>query len=226
LKKVFVILSTFILVVAGILFYYNKDHRIPKQLFGIKLGHIYDLGNPEEKDYGNIPIKKFLGIQQSFSIGIHYYFQPMKSYEAFKYMERKKKPTDKYFKSSFRLYLIPTTSSIDANDPKIKEKKMDWEVSLIEWSDNTKKEYAAYYWALDLCKTFTEDLSVKPKISDVYENKLFSCSFISRKRVFKITSFPWATVSLGYKKEIDTAKHEAVEKIFRKIRADEIRPFK
>ncbi len=86
----------------------EESHGVPEKLFGISLGGIYDLGSPLDNDLGNIPVKKFAGLEVFLGNGIHYYFQPKEEYKIFEYVEyveKPEKPEDQ--KTSFKLYLLP-----------------------------------------------------------------------------------------------------------------------
>lgn len=215
------IVSTFSVAVAA-----DVEHRdVPKKLFGITLGGVYDLGDLEKKDYGDVPVKRATGINEFLGNGIHYYFQPKEASKFFKYVEKRDKPTDKYYETSFRLYLYPVIPPTIKTSKQLNESKLKWEVSLIEWSaEKTKTEKDAYFWAVNLCKTFETDISVKPEIVDSYESNLYSCTFSGGDREFGVHSF-FQTVTLKYKQEITSKKDEAVEKVIRKLQANEIRPY-
>lgn len=65
----------------------HANGTVPMKLFGIELGGIYDLGDPDKNDFGNLPIKRFAGIEPSIGgYGIHYYFEPKTTYKAFEYL--------------------------------------------------------------------------------------------------------------------------------------------
>ena len=203
----------------------GESRGVPEKLFGIALGGIYDLGGPEDNDLGNIPVKKFASIQRFLGNGIHYYFQPKEEYKIFEYVEKREKPEDQYFGTSFRLYLLPVIPSTITTIEQLEKAKLNWEVTSIEWSNDAKTKEKAYYWAMNLCKTFKVDISVEPEITDYYGSKWYTCTFSSGDREFKVSSFYSRSIELSYKKEVFEAKNEAVEKIIRKLQADKIRPY-
>jgi hypothetical protein len=214
----------------------DESRDVPKKLFGISLGGIYDLGDPDDNDLGNLPVKKFTSLEVFMGQGVHYYFQPNKEYKIFKYVEYVKKPEDHFFKTSFRLYLLPVIPSTITTNEQFNKVKLNWEVTSIQWWDypgklselsvdaKEKLKREAYYWAIDLCKTFKVDISVKPEI---YNNNLdyYECTFSHGDREFKVTNRPFKNLKLSYKDEVFNKKDEAVEKMIRKIEADEIRPY-
>ena len=129
------------------------NQKFPDSLFGVNLGGIYNLGSGNDsKDVGNIPVKKFTGMQQFLGSGLHYYFEPLKDYKAFRYVERRENPDDEYFTTSFSAYILPVipekTKSLDGLEKVV----VNWEVISIVWTDildkngNKKEEY---FWAVD-----------------------------------------------------------------------------
>ncbi len=65
-----------LLLAASLPCFADEPRDVPEKLFGISLGGIYDLGNADVGDLGDIPVKKFSGIKRFLVQGIHYYFQP------------------------------------------------------------------------------------------------------------------------------------------------------
>lgn len=205
---------------------YAKE--VPKKLFEIELGKVYDMSK--------IPVKKVTGVQKFLGFGTHYFFQPKKEYSAFKYEEIKVNPSDEYFKSSFRLYLLPIyPKEFDIN--KIKQSDIKWEVSVIEWSesegdalrkrneDKTRAENA-YYWAIDICKTFKNDLGLEPKIIDFPDDHWYLCEFTQDNRLFKVSSsLKSKSMSLEYTKEYHDKRNDEIDKFIRKKQAETIRPY-
>ncbi len=215
-----------ILIILSPLSFADEPRGVPEKLFGIKLGGVYDIGDSESKKLGNIPVKKFAGMKQFLGQGVHYYFQPKEEYKAFEYIEKKEKPEDQYFKTSFRLYLLPVIPSSISKNEQLKSTTINWEVATIEWSNDAKTKDDAYYWAMDLCKTFEVDISQKPEITNNYEEKWYACAFSSGNREFKVSSsYSRKRIELSYKREVFDKKNEAVEKIIRKIQVDDIRPY-
>lgn len=206
-------------------------HSVPFKLFGIELGKAYEIGyDPITK--GDMPIKKFTGANQFLSpYGIHYYFHPLKEYEACKYIEKKESPDDKYYRTSLHIYLLPI---VDKNIKSLKELEGNpptkWEVIRIDWSGGSDKEDGKevdtknYYWAKDMCETFKAGINKDPEIFDHYEAKYYTCKFIESDRVFEIYT-TLRTVSLSFNREKADLKEKAVESYFRKIRAEDIRPY-
>jgi len=203
----------------------EEPRGVPEKLFGVTLGGIYDLGNPEIGDFGDIPVKKFAGINRFLGQGIHYYFQPKENHKFFEYAEKREKPKDKYVRTSFRLYLLPVIPPEITTIDQLNEAKLKWEVSVIEWSNDPKTKDDAYYWAIDLCKTFAVDISVNPEITDHFDSKWYECTFSTDDREFKVSSFYSKSVQLSYKKEVSDSKNKSVERAARKLQVNEIRPY-
>lgn len=198
---------------------------VPSKLFGIVLGGLYDIGNPEMNDLGNIPIRKFAGVNRFLGYGIHYYFQPADDNAAFEYVEKREKPEDKYFKTSFRLYLLPAIPATVKTIEQLDAAKVKMQVAIIEWSVEPKTKDDAYYWAIDLCKTIELDILVKPKIDNLYDSKNYTCTFSTGEREFKVSSFFSKSISLSYRRDVFDKKNKALEKTIRKLEAEKIRPY-
>lgn len=203
----------------------EEPRGVPEKLFGISLGGIYDIGNPDVGDLGNLPIKRFTGMQRFLGHGVHYYFKPKDEHKFFKYVEKRKKPKDKYFETSFRLYLIPVIPPTITTVEQLDKAKLDWEVTVIEWSNDAPKKEDAYFWAIDLCKTFAVDIEVKPEITDEYNSKWYECTFSAGDREFKVSSLYSKSVQLSFKRAVSDKKQETVDNILRKLQAKEIRPY-
>lgn len=217
--------SIFFLLLLSSLSLAEESRGVPEKLFGIKLGGLYDIGDLKSKDIGNLPIKKITGEQRFLGRGIHYYIQPKEVYKEFEYVEKREKPEDQYFRTSFRLYLLPVIPATATTMKQLENTKVNWEVTDIEWSNDAKTEEDAYFWAFNLCKTFKADILVEPKIKDYFENKFYECTFSSGDRDFKVSSAYSRTVSLSYKQEVFETKNGRVDQIIRKLEAGEIRPY-
>lgn len=114
------------------------------QQSGIRAMHLEErLPNQNELNHGDLPVARMTGANRFLGMGLHFYFQPRRTYDLFPFVEEREKPGDKYFKTSFRLYLMPvipasakTLADLD------KSKSTDHEVVVIEWShlrkDNEK----------------------------------------------------------------------------------------
>jgi hypothetical protein len=197
---------------------------VPETLFGVKLGGIYDLGEPETGNLGNLPIKKFTGVQSLLGSGLHYYFQPNSHSDFFAYKEKPKNPDDKYFPSTFRLYLFPVIPESIKTIEELRTLKPKYQVSLIEWSDKLKKDSDGYYWAVDTCKTFTAQISdIKPVISDLNNAQMYTCEFTAGGQQLVIQNLGnLVTFTLKYEKVIWDMKNDEVDKRVRQLQAKEI----
>lgn len=200
------------------------EQTVPKKLFGIALGGIYNLGN-EDGDAGNLPVKKFAGMNKFLGQGVHYYFQPQVESKFFEYVEKRKKPDDKYFKTSYRLYLLPVIPSSIKTVEELEKTPLRMEVELIEWENEAKTKDDAYYWAIDLCKTIGVDIAIKPEINDFYKERHYDCIFSDDGRKLKISSSFSRSISLSFSRNISKQKEDAVENIMRKLQVKAIKPY-
>ena len=207
----------------------GEKRDVPKELFGIKLGGIYTLTNLEDdKSIGNFPIKKIAGVQTFMGQVIHIYFQPQNEYDIFEYIEKKEKPEDQYSETSFRIVAFPIIpENLTKFEDLDKLGQMSLEVAYIEWSKRAETTEVAYFWALDLCKTFGVDISVEPEIYHEYELKIYACTFRSGDREFRVDNMDTLQqVNLSFTREVFEAKDKALEEKRRKLHVEEIRPYK
>jgi hypothetical protein len=195
----------------------------PESLFGVQLGGIYTVG---QDNIGTMPVKNFTGMKQFLGSGINYYFEPLKDYKAFKYVEKRKSPDDAYFETSFRLYLFPIIPSTLKNAKELLMHNLKWEVATIAWSDTTEKKEDAYFLAIDLCKNIRIDLEREPKIIDIYEYKRYRCTFVEGHKELTIdNSGEDKYFALSYTKTVFDKKDNAIDTMLRKYHMKEIKPY-
>jgi len=201
----------------------EESNNVPHELFGITLGGIYDLGDPiiKNNDFGDLPVKKIVvRIPNLFRGGWdrNVYFQPTKEYTTFEYSESR---YEKYVESNFMLHMLPVIPSTVTTYDQILNTRTNWEVLGISWY---RGEETTDGRSSNLCKTFKEDLSVEP---DVTESEIIGvdvkCTFKSGDRELKVSD---DEIVLSFNKEVRAKKREAVEKIGHKLIADDIRPYK
>lgn len=196
----------------------DKKQEVPTELFGITVGKVYSLGEPESGDLGNFPVKKFTGMQKFMGSGVSYYFQPIKANPAFEYIEKKEKPEDSFFGTSFRAYIYPV---IPPDIQSLKELEQIWmrlkhRVALVEWSKNMPNKDDAYYAAMDWCETFEATVSVAPKVTDLgSDTRWYSCEFNAGDRVLEAQNVgEILSVSLSLRKDIlETIDADVEERI-------------
>lgn len=234
-----------LLILGGIGTATGAEPEVPRQLFGVTLGNVYDLG--VDGGVGTLPVKRFTGLQRFLGSGIHYYFEPAKEYSAFPYIEKPDEGDD-WFPTSFRLYLLPVIPpSIESSD-ELTSSNIAWKAVLIEWSldDNAPDvgeheagnyDFAAglkkrktnrhedYLWALDLCATFKADLGIDPKIIDYRDSHFYECTFADDERVLEVSSNPVKTIQLRFSEEVYNSMEEEVENRLYQLKADKIRPY-
>lgn len=193
---------------------------VPTELFGIKVGQDYNIGNPDTGDLGDFPVKKFAGIQIFMGSGLSYYFEPLKANEMFEYVESRKKPDDRFFTTSFRAYLYPVIPESIQDIDRLKKAwpTLKQRVALIEWQMTSTKADDAYYRAIDLCETFSAGFAVKPKISDI--DKWYNCTFTSGEREFDVrNSGDLLSVSLSLRDDIRNKLDKEVDSRIRGLKS-------
>lgn len=202
----------------------EKSRDVPKELFGVKLGAIYKIGEGTKDNFGTLPIKKMRGSEVSFGIGYHLYFEPLKENNAFPYKEKKKNSTDEYFTTSHHLYFLPILPTSIKSEEQLNAYKIDEvEIASVDWSDYKENEDSAYFWISDICKTFSADIAVKGEFSDDYKNKFYSCKFNSGERQLEANNLGNMVIfKLSFNKETLDKKTEAIDTFVRKIRAKEL----
>jgi hypothetical protein len=195
--------------------------EVPTELFGITIGKAYSIGEPENGDLGNFPVKKFAGIQKFMGSGVSYYFQPIKANPAFEYIEERKTPEDKFFATSFRAYIYPV---IPPDIQSLKELEQNWmkfkhRVTLVEWSKDMPNENDAYYAAMDWCATFKATISVDPKITDLSPGtQWYRCEFTSGDRVLEARNVgKGVSVALRLREDITDKINADVEERVRSL---------
>ena len=198
-------------------------NEIPRELFGIRLGAQFK-PPPEFEDAGDsVPYKRATGSQNRImGTGIHLYVEPRKTYKAFPYIEYPE-PDNKYFTTSFRLLVLPVIPDSVISMEKLGT-DFEWEVVLIEWADSDD-ESDGYFWAEEMCKTFSLDFNVEPTIVDQIKQDWYECRFVSNDRVFKISSQFRKEVALKYVSGVIEQKSNAVEDSARRLQLEEIRPY-
>lgn len=200
---------------------------IPTELFGLRLGEAYDIGDHTKGTKGDIPVKRFTGFQKFIGEGLHYFFEPLKPYKAFPYVEDKKSKSDKYFGSSFRAYIFPVIPDGISSTTELNQANLRWIPAVISWLIKAKSEEISYFWAKDLCKTFAVDFDKQPEIFDSYQKELksYTCKFSADNREFEIAGeYGYKRVQLTYNSETRDSIQKAVEKKRRKIEANDINP--
>ena len=97
------------------------------------------------------------------------------------------------------------------------------EVTVIQWSDNKKNKEESYFWTMEMCKTFSSDIKIKPEILDNYEKKYYFCKFKKDNRMLEINNLTDSVYfTLQYDKEFLDKKSEEVDEKVRKLKAKDI----
>ena len=203
----------------------KEGRPVPGELFGITLGEkylIYPDGEPAQK---RLPVRKGLSWSIFAGAGIHLYFEPLKDYSAFPYVEEEGGSSENQVtKSSFRLYLYPVIPENISSLEEMNEGMLLWEVALIEWSGELEGR-DKYYWAMEMCELFAMDSAVEPEIFQHEPDDWYQCSFTDDVREFKVSSNFGPTVTLQFTREAFDEKGEAVWERRKRLRIEEIRPY-
>lgn len=209
---------------------------VPTKLFGITLGSIFEIDPAKGVDPKKVPVKEFRGIGQFLGEGVHFYFEPLTVNPTLPYAEEKKTPKDEYYKTSYRLYLLPVAPSGAKSIEEFEKSILNWEVTSINWEEvdpkrdtytkDSKEENEArvsdYFWAMSLCKTFEAEFKVKPEIADFNDTKTYICKFTQDERTFEVSSFYRRAVRLSFRRDISDKKGEAIGTIRKQLRAREL----
>lgn len=209
---------------------------VPTKLFGIELGTVLDLDQEKTIDPAKIPVKAFRGIKGAIGYGAHYYFEPIAVNPTLPYKEDKKTPSDEFYETSFRLYLLPI-APIGAKTVEDFERSIaKWEVLTINWEEvdvkrngyarESKEEKEArnadYWWAINLCKTFQVEFAVKPKVSDFSDTNTYICEFTQDERTFEVSSFYRKSLRLSLRRDLADKKNEDYSTAVRQLQARDL----
>jgi hypothetical protein len=203
----------------------------PESLFEVKLGSLHTIGQgTRETDVGTLPVKEIKGVQQFLGSGQSLYFKPLKTYAAFEYAEDRKKPEDRHFGTTFRLYVLPVFPQDAATlKEEVLAKQLRWEVALIEWTQKETAKDGPYYWAKDLCKSLNLDLSRESKVWDDFamKPKHYMCTFEEGDRELRVQALGDLKIfQLKYTEPAFKKKDEAADAVLRKLQMNSIRPYK
>ncbi len=139
------------------------DGRVPRSLFGIDLRKVYEIGDPDNGNYGDLPIAKFAGVWVPPRGGINYYYKPLRESSYFPYKEDRASKSEKFYSTNYRLNLVPVYDDKITNLGQLHAGKGRCEVLIISWEDKKSTAKDAYYWARDMASVFKSTLSaVKP----------------------------------------------------------------
>lgn len=196
-------------------------HDVPRKLFGLELGGVYDIGDPTNNDTGSMPVKKVCSIYSFLGAGFHYSFQPLIEYENFDYKEKIEHNSTT---SSFSAYIFPIIPDNITTLDQIHKEKIKYEIASISWTNDDLSEEQAYYWAKGMCEIFSADIKVKPEIYDDFGYKAYECTFFDNERKFSATSV-LKSVRLEYIKTIFDKKNDDIDKKMLRIMAHKIRPY-
>lgn len=208
---------------------HNSNEDVPSELFGLKLGETYDLGEGTKDDFGTFPVKQLIGSETFLGAGVHVYFEPLKVSESFSYVEHtKKRSTGDYKTTSFHAYLQPVVpKSLKTMSELESFKVKQYSVERIDWSNEKTTRKDAYFWALDLCKTLAIQIKIKTEITNTFDPKgetsFASCKFVQKDRELSIYNLGTsAQFELTFKEDVSKARSDELENFIRKIRAQEI----
>jgi hypothetical protein len=217
-----ILLITVVLSLSSSYSHASGKSPVPKSLFGVELGQVFtaSIENPA----GNLPIKQWTGSRRVLGAGIHYYFEPLKKYKAFEYVEKRGNQEVDYFETSFSLYnfqLIP--ENIQTITQLNEQKTFDFLVSKINWEVPIRDESKGYFWAIDICNLLASDLRVEPQILDLSSISDYRCIFREDDRELEVWSF--GNISLQYVREKFDRLNGEFQNHLNQLRANEIKPY-
>lgn len=209
---------------------------VPTKLFGIELGAILETDAAGNIPLAQIPAKAFRGMEPGLAAGGHYYFEPTSVNPALPYLEGKKKPSDEFYKTSYRLFLLPIAPKGAKSIKQFEESMTKVEVMTINWEEvdlkrndyvrDSKEDKEArsvdYWWAQNLCKTFTAELAVKPEILDFSDSSHYTCRFTQDERTLEVSSFYRKVLRLEFRRDISEQKQKAFDTAVRQLQAREL----
>jgi hypothetical protein len=89
-----------------------------------------------------------------------------------------------------------------------------------------KEEKAArvndYFWAVNLCKTFTAELAVKPEILDFSDRENYICRFTQDERTLEVSSSYRKSFRLEFRRDISDAKQKVLDTAVRQLQARDL----
>lgn len=194
---------------------------VPKTLFGVELGHVFTAS--EDNPAGDLQIEKWTGSKRFLGAGVHYYFKPLRTYKEFEYIENNPNGNE-YFETSFRLYNFQIIPDGVRNISELEQlKTFKSLISLISWSVPFDDNEKGYYWAWDMCKVFSADISVEPMILDMYDLKNYRCIFKQDDRELEIWSF--GSITLQYTSDKRDNLQDSLQNQINQLRANDIKPY-
>jgi hypothetical protein len=199
--------------------------KFPSELFGFKIGEKYKLGALADGDFGDLPIKKITGIALYGGRALHLYFQPNREYEHFPYIEHKEKLEKQYFSTSFHSSFLPIIPQDIKSLSELNSRWFSFEFRLmnVNWSNQKKNRSDAYYWAVDLCKTFKSYLGFDGENFDSYEYEWRSCKFRSGENVLEISNINSLSVfSLSVESDQARKLAQETDDIIRRLQAQKL----
>ena len=207
----------------------GNSNDVPRELFGIKLGKAYKLGEVTNENFGDFPIKKLVGTETFLGAGVHVYFEPLKANESFSYVEKKRDGSLGDFRtSSFHAYLLPIVPRSITNWSELESYKIqEYKVERIDWSNDKSTRKEAYFWALETCQTFQAQIKIKTEITNNFDLKgdssFASCTFKQDDRELSIYNLgERVQFELAFTKEAFKAHSDELETFIRKIKAQDM----
>ena len=152
-------------------------------------------------------------------------------YSHFPYLRTKTDSGEEGYTSSFRLVLYPSSYGEDDLHADRLLTDILWDVALIEWSppasdDDPEQSSRAYFWARELCKDFSVDLSIQPKIADILESQYYKCDFLDGERRLRVLAQSGRkSLTLSVTDDALEKKEQDLEAQIRRLRIDRIRPY-
>jgi hypothetical protein len=204
---------------------------VPSSLFGVELGGRYTFPR-DLKNAGTLPVKAIRGSGRFLGEGWHLYFEPKLDNPTFVYKEKRRASSDEYFETSHHLYVLPvvppsvqTLQQLVAMDS---QTNVEVWVQSIDWDFTAKSKDEAYYWAMDMCKTFAADLGKATNELNHYESRTFKCTFAAPNagREFYVESLGDSKrVVLEFDRQTSERNNDEAEQVRRRLEAVAIKPY-
>jgi hypothetical protein len=221
----------------------NADESsMPTKLFGVELGAHYKID--EDGFLVGAPIEavtKFARSGHWSGLGFYCWFKPNKEYDDYKYVEWYKEGNQD-FKTSFRLYLLPVITDASGYLAASSVQDIELEVARIEWSNihpvflnESERQQAEQHaernrnidwlgWANNLCENIAVDLEMPNNLRGSEDTRY--CNFEKDGRDLEVEGWnDGGKIVLEYSHEVLSAKHAELEKLLRKAKMKQSRPY-
>ena len=214
-----------LLLITSIALNAAESGEVPKKLFDVPVGGIFNIGTGIDGAAGELPVKRFVDFSWEGRSGISYFFEPLNDYSVFEFKEYQDENSGQV-RATFRLFLIPIIPEVAATDHDVDETQIDWEVVQIVWRDLRDSTVLDQVWAVDWCDSVSADLGISAEVlMNNLEFDIFICEFAADSRRLVVSSSQGRSIRLSYSADIIGSKVSAVEKRMRQLEMERIRPY-